>query len=196
MLVELQNLLDENTDSGVEPMQAFEYVSASCANDIESFLYDFITEQIESENATYASELVDGFRDYMKDKKWFDFLSVKVAALSGGEDVNALIWGIFDDTELHPSLDFNFEILSFLVHEGESALFLHVLKETIALINTEEDFQDLLMIAADFCLCLENDAAEAKLQNLIQARSMKDDEDALSESDPDFQNLIDIIKSV
>ena len=51
-------------------------LSACCAHDIETFLYDFIAEQIDSSSFSYAEELLEGFSPYISDVKWFDFLSL------------------------------------------------------------------------------------------------------------------------
>ena len=49
-----KHILDENVDEGVPPEQALQLISTYCANDIETFLYDFISEQIDEDNETYA----------------------------------------------------------------------------------------------------------------------------------------------
>ncbi|MFQ5729798.1 MAG: hypothetical protein ACE5GN_05515, partial [Waddliaceae bacterium] len=49
-IANLQMILDENFDQGMKPSRIFESVSAGCANDLESFLYDFTTEQINNDN--------------------------------------------------------------------------------------------------------------------------------------------------
>ena len=41
-------------DEGLPPEQAFQLISPYCANDIETFLYDFIAEQIDEDNESYA----------------------------------------------------------------------------------------------------------------------------------------------
>jgi hypothetical protein len=43
-------ILDENVDEGIPPEQAFKLISPYFANDMETFLYDFIAEQIDEGN--------------------------------------------------------------------------------------------------------------------------------------------------
>jgi len=46
-LANLLTILEENVDEGIQPTEAFRLISTCCANDIEAFLYDFISEQID-----------------------------------------------------------------------------------------------------------------------------------------------------
>ena len=73
-LTDLEDILDQSADSGGKPEEVFQMVSQYCAHDIETFLYDYIIEQMDSKDEIYASELLDGFYDYVFGKSWFDFL--------------------------------------------------------------------------------------------------------------------------
>jgi nucleoid-associated protein YejK len=74
-------------------------VCRDCAHDIEAFLYDYIIEQMDEGNEIYASELLDGFYDYISDKKWFDFLKARLFALSDSEDSESLLLGLLEQQE-------------------------------------------------------------------------------------------------
>ncbi len=54
-------------------------VSDGCANGLETFLYDFVSDQLDEGMVSYAAELVDGFYQYVSDTKWFDFLRARIA---------------------------------------------------------------------------------------------------------------------
>ena len=98
----LQVVLDENTDQGADPIEIFESISNACANDIESFLYDYISDQIESDNPSYALDLLDGFNDYVKDVKWFEFLRARYIAHADQAAANEFIPQLIQDAVASP----------------------------------------------------------------------------------------------
>src|SRR5207253_779294 len=103
-LANLKVVLDENVDQGGEPSEVFDQICSECANDIESFLYDFIGEQIDEKNISYASELLDAFEDYINDVKWFDFLRLRQISLTDPEESAQLFRKILSETSKNPDL--------------------------------------------------------------------------------------------
>ena len=67
-------ILQENIDQGMEPTQVFETLSEFLAHDLEHFLYDYISDQIDEHAYDVATELLDQFYPFIGDKKWFDLL--------------------------------------------------------------------------------------------------------------------------
>jgi len=170
LLANLKNILDENVDDGADPTEAFESISECCANDLSSFLYDYVSFQIDAGNISYASELIDNFYDYIPEIKWFDFLRAKIAATMDTEVANDLIHSILDEWKNENDMEFNFEILEFLTQFGD-AKFLHkVAKDTIPLLETEEDFQDLLAIFVRYFHFLDKEELEKRVDDMLKAR--------------------------
>lgn len=189
----LQVVLDENTDEGADPFEVFESISGGCANDIESFLYDYISDQIESDNLLYASDLLDGFNDYVRDVKWFDFLRARYIAHTDQAAANEHIPHLIQDSKDSPDLEYNLELLSFLVQGGGRNVFVDLVKRTIPLIQTEEDFQDLLTIAVDFFHRLDSEKEEKALQVLLRKRSHLHLEGLIDPKDPQISELLKIL---
>ena len=50
IIANLQKLMDDSIDVGEKPALVFSSICAGCANDLESFLYDYIAEQIDLGN--------------------------------------------------------------------------------------------------------------------------------------------------
>ena len=172
VLANLQLILDENTDEGADPLEVFEGVNSGCANDLETFLYDFIAEQIDNQNFAYAAELLDGFSEYIHDQKWFDFLRSRVQAYKDPEGAQQLVSTLVKKAEKDQDLEFNLELMSSLIAMGDERTFKRLLNKSINLIQVEEDFQDLLAICADFYRCLDKEAIEQEIQNLLQKRAV------------------------
>lgn len=190
LLANLKEILDENVDDGTEPAEAYESISICCANDLSSFLYDYISQQIEDNNESYAIELIDNFYDYITDVKWFDFLRAKVAATMDAQIANEQIHQIMDEWNSEEDLDFNFEILEFLTQFGDSKLFNHLVKKTIPLIETEEDFQDLLATCIRYFHFLDKESQEKKVEQILKTRASKDLDLPVDKNDPHVGELL------
>lgn len=192
-IANLQVILDENTDSGADAVEVFECVKAACANDIESFLYDFIALQIDNQNTPYASELLDGFSNYVSDVKWFDFLRARVVSSSDPELSQQLISKLVHAASKNPDLEFNLEMLTFMIQGGDKATFNKLVKLTTDLLEIEDDFKDLLTISADFYRCLDNDHVEHFIQNIISKRSNLGAQQPFNPKDPHLSEFFKLL---
>ncbi len=146
-LSELERILDTNVDQGQESSALFEAVSEFCAHDLESFLYDYATDQIDAGESIYASELVDGFYEYVSDTLFFDFLHARLMIDSDEEEAFISIERILKE---EPALDLLFDILDLLAHRDNSRLFWIAMRQTQTLIASEEDLQLLLELAESY----------------------------------------------
>lgn len=193
-IANLQVVLDNNTDEGADPLEIFESISSGCANDIESFLYDYISDQIESGNSSYASDLLDGFYDYIRDIKWFDFLRTRQIANTDQETANEYISLLSKEALESNELEFNLELLSFLVQAGERPVFVNLVKKTLPLIESEEDFQDLLNICIDFFHRLDSEKEEQAIQLIVRKRLHLHPNGIVTNKDPHLNELLNILE--
>ncbi len=149
-LQQLETLLDENVDQGGDPQQVFQQISDYCAHDLERFIYDYISYQIEQENGLYASELIDGFYAYVQDKRWLDFQQMRLLTLTDYDEGILMLRRLLDDLKEAPNFDLLMQIAHFLAHIGHAELFLTTLSLAQPLIQTEADFQEILLAASEF----------------------------------------------
>lgn len=194
-LANLQVILDENTDEGADPHDAFDCICQHCANDIETFLHDFISLQIDNDNNGYAAELLDGFENYVRESRWFEFLRARVVAANDPNEALNIVKKLIKDKRSLPDLEFNFEILSFLVIYGDRETFESLVTKTVELIEVEEDFQSLLSICADFYHRLDHESTERSLQKILKSRSRHQLEKPFSQKDPHLAELLDLFRN-
>lgn len=186
-------ILDENVDQGEEPKEIFKVIGANCANDIENFLHDFIAEQIDNDNDSYAVELLEGFDQYIENNRWFDFFKARVLAHANPIKANARIRSILEETDTDPSLELNLEMLSFMVQAGDNESFLRLVNLSIPLLESEEDFQDLLAICSDYYLCLDLEEQEKRVEKLLASRKNKKLDAPFAKKDPQAAELLAIL---
>lgn len=194
ILANLQELLDENTDLGVSPVDVMTAISDNCANDVEGFLYDFITDQIDESHISYASDLVDGFAQYVSDPKWFDFLRARVLVDSDPAAANALFAKLIANASDYPNLEFHLELLAYMVLGGERSLFVALVKAVLPSIEWEEDFSELLGICVDFYQRLDYEWEDQALQDILDERQAKPSEASVLTDDPHRTELIRILE--
>ncbi len=187
-------ILDENVDEGVPSKEALQLISTHCANDIETFLYDFISEQIDEENESYAYDLLDDFSAYLEGNKWFDLLRARLMGQSNRKSASKQLTQILEEHLEEKDLEFNLELLSFMTEIGDFQTFKMLLNGTVSLIQTEEDFHDLLHICADYCHRLDKENQETRIQSLLQKRPMTLNQ-AFDQKDLDLKILLTIFDS-
>lgn len=192
VIANLAIVLDENTDNGEDPREVFESMSARCANDLETFLYDFIAEQIDHDHDLYASELLDDFFEYVRDIQWFDFLKIRLLARTNMSKANALIRIMIQDPEVSDP-EFNLEVLAFLVQGGEQDLFKSLVKKTVSILTVEEEFQELLSICADYLHRLDLEQKEKAVQSLLKSRAQISPDKAFNPNSPPVTDLLKIL---
>lgn len=193
-IANLQVILDENTDNGVEPEEAFQSISAGCANDIETFLYDYIVEQLENNNYAYAQELLDGFSDYVSEVHWFELLRAQLLAVNDPNGANRLIQHLMKEFEGDVDLEFTLEALSFLVKEGQGELFTKLAKKAIQQLEFEEEFQDLLSICVDYYHRLDDEKKENQMQAILNTRSQYSLDAKIAHDDAKIGEFLKTIK--
>lgn len=194
-LANLQMILDENTDKGVDFLEVFEYVNAGCAHNLEDFLIDFMLDQIDSGNPSYASDLLEGFGKYIRDVKWVKILQALLYAENEPKEAMAIVQGLMSDKKALADLEFNLELLSLLVRIGDKETFERLARRTADLIQREDDFQVLLSLCADFYHRIDCDDLENKLQSILDRRNAVVEDNILSRKEKDFLEFTTLITS-
>jgi hypothetical protein len=192
-LVTLEDILDESADLCGSPEKVFEDLSQFCAHDVHGFLYDYISDLIESSNETYASELITDFHEFLPDKKWFDLLKAWLFASMDIEELNRVASRLLGDLLEEPDLELLLEIAKFLVHRGDVRLFMHAARQAIALLQTEENFQQLLRLIAEYYRCLDKEEEEKLICEMLQKRSAHDLQMPLDRSDKTLQHILQLV---
>lgn len=183
-IANLQTILDENTDKGADPHDVFKLITSNCAHDLESFLYDYISDQLDNGNEAYASDLLDGFKGYISDVRWFEFLQTRLMMLSPKSDGNRHLERLIDHYGDDRDLEFNLEVLAFMVKAGNREIFAKLVKKTLPLVEVERDFLDLLDICADFYHFLDMESQERAIKKIITKRAHFHIESVLHPKDP------------
>lgn len=191
-LAHFVHILDENADQGIPPQDVLKMISTYCANDIETFLYDFISEQIDEGGETYAQDLLDDFDTYLGNNKWFKLLRIRLCEQIHNKLAQKLFEEIIEEHLEDQDLDYNLELLSILVEKGNYPIFRLIIKQTLPLIKREEDFQDLLSITNDYFHLLDQEQQEMILKEILEKRASFPIDQTIQANDADLATLIQL----
>lgn len=178
---DLEDILDTALDreSKKVPEAIFQGVAQYFAHDLQGFLYDYISDQIEEDREICASELIDAFYDYIPEKKWFDLLRAWLFAKMDIEALNQIVVRLLDEFTEDSEVDMLLEVAKFLVHRGDVRLFMQVVVRAMPLLQVEEQAQRLLSLMAEYYRCLDRDVEAERLSSLIEKRLGIDPEQSL-----------------
>ncbi len=180
----LEDILDDAYDEeDGDPPLIFDEIAGYCAHDLESFIFDYISDQIAEKNETYASELVDAFYDYSSDRRRFDLLRARLFALSDLEESNIIYGRILEELADDPDLEIVLLVAESLIHHGDVRLFMQSVSQAIPLIKREDELQNLLAMVAEYFRCLDREAEESTVQGLLEERSSRPLEKSIDPSD-------------
>jgi hypothetical protein len=189
-LQRLQELLEDSTDLGENPRAIFATLSRHVAHDLEGFLFDYISDQIDARNDLEAAELIRIFYPYIKDVICFDFLKARLLILMDPHEGNQAMQKLLDKLT---DPDLLLEVAAFLVHHGDPSLFQKAAKLALSQVKTEEDFQELLAIVADYSHFVEKDKNEEQIQATFAKRLNIPATSAVNAADPDVIFLKDLL---
>lgn len=179
----LEDVLDDSCDADGDPKAIFAEVASFCAHDLESFIVDYIADQIEEKEETYASELLDAFYDYSADPGRFDLLRAQWLALSDMEKSSMIYERILEDLVETPRLDLHLLMIENLIHHGDVRLFMQAVRQALPLLGTEEEFQNLLGMLAAYYRCLDKEEEEKRINELLRERTSRLPESPLQRKD-------------
>lgn len=159
VLSQCVNLLYEQGASVQEAKKMFASICQSCAQDLESFLYDFISDQIEAGALAYAQELYHRFYQFVRQPTWFDLLKVR---WSDNHEARLIFQRLYKTLELTPDVDVLFEALSYLSEHDVCGSFNKFFSLATKLDLEEEDRHELSELASIF---LEHTEGQSRLRS-------------------------------
>ena len=188
-IANLLDVLDENIDKGKEAREVFISLSKYCAHDLESFLYDYIADQIDEDNDSYASDLIENFYQFLSNWQWFDFLRVRIIAKTDIDIANDILRKIIEEGDENLDIDLSLEILYFMVQAGDTELFIKLSKETLNKISIELELSEFLETVAEFFRRLDKEDNRLIIEKIIESRKKIDSNSSVEKDDKDIEAI-------
>ena len=115
----------------------------------------------------YASELIEGFSPYITDPLWLDFLRIRLLAFTDIGDANLAMHRLL---EADLDLPLTLEVLRFLSRGGRGELFSPCAKKALSLLQTGEEFLEVLNSALEYFSHLDEEDSRQVIQRLIDTQ--------------------------
>jgi len=186
----LQRFFEENKHSTPSPQALFHYISDRMANDLESFLYEYISDQIEMQNSNYAFDLIEGFEPFITMPKWFHLLRAKLSFYFGMQEIEEVLALLIIDLR-SLDLEFGFEMMDFCRLIERQDLCIPVAKQIIKALELEKDFQELLVELLHF-FQERNSEVVTKIQHMLDKRDFSMHQE-IQKDDPDVHEIWQIL---
>jgi len=192
-LSSFQMILDDNVDEGGEPKEGYHFFSEFSCHDLEVFLYEYASHQLDSGNETYASELVEGFYTYVDNGRWFDLLRTRLVTLADEEEGKVMLERLLASLKDEPDLYLLFEALQYLIHVEEAEQFQMAYMQALDAIETAEDLHELLTLTAEYFNAIEKEKEEGVVLELIEEIKSMNPEEKVAKDHRAFQILRELI---
>jgi hypothetical protein len=168
-LANLLEILEGHVDEGMSAQEAFKSVSTYFANDLSTFLYDYIADLLDQENALYAAELLEEFTPYMPNSIRFECLSARLVSETDVVRANQMIRELLDK-ELEP--DQLFDLLQLLAAIGDHDLFQTAIKKLLPFVQEEEDIEEMMDLAVEYYRRLDLDRLEQAVLRIQEKKPL------------------------
>lgn len=192
-LESFQTILDDNIDEGGNPRDGYHFFSSYSCHDLEVFIYEYISHQIDLESDQYASELLEGFYPCVDNKRWFDLLRIRLVAEVDPKEGNVMIERLLLSLKEEPELYLLFETLHFLLYQRKMESFALTFNHAAQQLETEEDLGELLMLAAEYLESTDKEKELRVINDLLSQQKEKTGQGALEPSNKTLQELKEIM---
>ena len=192
-LLNTQRILEDYVDKGGDPLEGFKLISEYSCHNLELFIYEYIAHQIDIENDLYASEFVDGFYPYIKNKYWFDFLRIRLVSAVDPEEGNIMLDRLLESLTERSDLPLLYEILNFLIYIGNKEQLLSTFNTVFRFLEVEDDLRELLSVVLDYFSYNKKIKEEKVIITLLEQRKEKSPEEKLNSQDSTLHLIKELI---
>ncbi|MBJ7448878.1 MAG: hypothetical protein JHC93_00790 [Parachlamydiales bacterium] len=195
LITQLQTMVETAKDSGEDPSKLMQAIESQCANHLESFIYDYIAEQVDEDQIDYAQELLDSFESILTDQKWFQFLRIRVLASFDYRQADVVLRDLIEVVTNERDLEFNLQVLEFLAGWGDPQLFVGLAIETFPLVETESDLQEVLTLCGNYYSRLDFDDKEKTIVSMLKDRQCIPFDTPVDKSDDLVKGLMEYLQN-
>lgn len=189
-LESLEDILDNAVDEGGVAEEVFLYVCSYSAHDLESFILDYIADQMIEENYVGASELLDGFSPYVIYKKRFEALRICLFLSTGAPSASLMFDRFLEYLQEEPDFESLLILMDYLVYRGNREFFFKVVRQALLSMQTEEQFQDVLEMMVEYYHYTDLEEEERRISQILNARKSFPIETSLNRKDPVYLEIV------
>ncbi|KAG6559582.1 hypothetical protein RHABOEDO_000048 [Candidatus Rhabdochlamydia oedothoracis] len=192
-LESLEDILDNAADKEGSAEEVFLYACSYSAHDLEGFILDYIANQMIEENYVGASKFLDGFSPYVIHKKRFEALRICLFLSTDTPSASLMFDRFLEYLQEEPDFESLLILMDYLVYRGNREFFFKVVKQALLSMKTEEQFQDVLEMMAEYYHYMDLEEEERHISQISNTRKNCPVDVPLNKRDPIY---LDIVKAV
>lgn len=189
-LESLEDILDNAVGKEGTAEEVFLYVCSYSAHDLEGFILDCIADQIMEENYVCASELLDGFSSYVINKKRFESLRICLFLSIDTPSASLMFERFLEYLQEEPDFEALLILMDYLVYRGNREFFFKVVKQALFSLQTEEEFQDVLEMMAEYYHYMDLEEEEKRISQISNARVDFSVEEQINRKDAIYLQIV------
>lgn len=183
-LLLLQQILDNHVDEGGVGGNALSLISPYFCHHLEAFIYEYIAYQMDQEKGLYASEMLEGLYSYVKQKRWLDFLRIRLVFAVDEKEAKRMVSRLLEFLQEEIDLPLLFELLYFLNTTRAHEEYLLGLQTALDEVKIEGDIKTIGFLCASYLNHLGEFEKEKKILDLMALKKEPSDTpSALSEKE-------------
>lgn len=167
-LSHLVQFIQHETQKASEAQELFGLLNQMCAQDLEIFLFDFITDQAKAGALAYARELHTRFQNWVSKPLWWNFIAIHWI---GNDEASALLAHLLKQMDKQSDPDLVFEILSYLSEHDIAMRFEAFLQIALKMSLEQEESEELASFIETYALHHEGwDESKRKFLKLLNQK--------------------------
>ena len=172
-LIDFQLILESLTERVKRDESIFKTLMHYSSHDLEAVIYNFIFDLLQNKEFTRASEFIDGFYPFMKDKRWFDFLRIKAMDHPQANEVQNYIDELLVSLEKKQDFYLTLALLNYFNEVSLLDRFMDLFSKALDLPKTQEEHQDLLDLLLAYFILNDDEVKLKQVQEVIEKKEFK-----------------------
>jgi hypothetical protein len=145
-LNDLMKIFEDMGSSGLSQKETYEIFSSYLAQDLETFIYDFLCDLIEAGEKTLAFDFIFGFYDFLHDKPALDLLKTTINLIENPDDSESVFLNTIDKIFEKKRHNLILDAIYFTHDNGFIGLSKKIAQELLSKVKGDEKMEALALL--------------------------------------------------
>ena len=143
LFADLLMILESLTERVKRDEAIFRTLMHYSSHDLEAVIYNFIFDLLQQKEFVQASEFIEGFTRFMKDKRWFEFLRIKSLDNPHADKVLRCIDTLMQSLEKKKDFYLVLALLNYFNEANLLDFFVKLYVKALSIAKTEDEYREL-----------------------------------------------------
>jgi hypothetical protein len=172
-LIDLQLILESLTERVKRDEAIFRTLMHYSSHDLEATIYNFIFDLLQRQEFIKASEFIDGFTPFMKDKRWFQFLRIKALDNPESSEVEHYIEELMQSLAKKRDFYLTLALLNYFNEASLLDLFIELYEKALDTAKTHEEYRELQDLLFTYFTLNDDEKRAHEVIEMIEKKESK-----------------------